>query len=135
MSEPCSSSKTIDRLATSVNRLEQKDEFKDRLLEDLREAIGRLDNHMARQTETMQQILVQKEQILGLRKDRNEDRALIDKLFESHRGIMEQFTSHQLEPIADRRKLRIGTLQTIINTAISTLVSTGLALFALLKLT
>ncbi len=138
MSDPCQKDAIINEFSTRFTRLEQKDEFKDRLLDELKKAIDKIGVHMEKQTLSIQQIVVQESEITHLRKQREEDRALIEKLFKTYRELSDTMTAinnklsndiHQLQlkpgndALADTRKIKTNTMQTIINTVISSVVS------------
>lgn len=150
---PCEKDAIINEFSTRFTRLEQKDKFKDQLLDELKVAIDKIGAHMERQTESMQQIIVQRNDINYLQKQREENRKLIDELFKMSRELSsamvemnQKFSNEihllQLKPgddaLADKRKIKNNTMQTIINTVISSIVSAIVggtaAFFALAKM-
>ena len=119
----CHKEDIIGEFSNRFTRLEQKDEFKDILLSELKTAVEKIGTHMERQTEAMQQIVIQGNDIIHLRQEQAKDHGLIERLFSDQRRMMEKFVNHQLEPVADQRKLKTGTTQTIINAIITAVIS------------
>lgn len=125
----CQKETEIERLRGEQHRLAQKDEFTTDLLKRLEKTVDEIRGFMARQTENMTVMTRQGEQIITLQRDQKELRRLVDMLFERIRV-------HELRPgdeaREDGRKLKTGTMQTIINAAVTAIISalTALAIVA-----
>lgn len=117
----------LGELIHKVAKLEQRDEFNDRWMENFTKMIDKIDRNIEKLTIAVQQIAVQQEQINTLRKGHQDDREMIEKLFSGQKKIAEDITDLKIKPglsaEEDSRKLKIGTLQTVINIIISAGIS------------
>lgn len=120
---------------SEIARLQEQDKFKDSLLGDLKKTIEKIEGHMQKQTELQERQVRQEEKTFVLQEDQKENRVLIEKLFSLHRELKDALHTHELEPgkeaREDGRQVRIGTLQTVINTLITTGISLLVSLTAI----
>ena len=125
MTDSCSKQDKIDDLAGAVARLEERDEFKDKLLNNLEGAIGKIEGHMAEQTALMTKVAVQQEQISGIT-------GRVDQNCKEINSLNETLTAIRLEPARDAKTLKRFSLQSLIGAIISGVVGAGTALVALI---